>query len=157
MTPFTYKNIPCPFTNTSLTNVIIWALGQKACWWFKVWSFPAATFIVNSGFQCLVPGMTDCLSVPGTFLVSAMKFPSLRKPLSPGKLGNVAYPNWTEKTLKNDNLGRLVQLPSQIAVLSWRFFCLSSHIPVLDNPRSPLSPARPACLPRPPQPAGQIP
>lgn len=73
-------------------------------------SFPVATFIFSTVFQCFIPGVTNCFSLPGTFLVSAMEIPSLRKPLS----SKLIYPNCPERTGKNDSWGRLFSLLSQM-------------------------------------------
>lgn len=123
-----------------------------------IWSIilPVATFIFNSGFQCFVPGVTNCLRLPGTFLVSAMKFPSLRKPLSPGKLEKVVYPNCTERTIKNDNWGGL-HGSSQLDI----FLPLLSHPCSVESTRPPqsspsISAPTTLFLPHPPRSSKQI-
>ena len=59
-------------------------------------SFPVATLIFSSIFQCFIPRVTNCFSMPGTFLVSAKKIPSLRKPLS----SRLVYPDVPERPVR---------------------------------------------------------
>lgn len=60
--------------------------------------FPVATLIFSSIFQCFIPRVTNCFSMPGTFLVSAKKIPSLRKPLS----SRLVYPDVPERPVRNN-------------------------------------------------------
>lgn len=81
-----------------------------------------------SDFQCFPPGVTNCL--PGTFLVSTTKIPTLRKPLCPWRTGKAVYPNCSRRTLKKKKWwsgNTFFTLLSPIAVSSWRFFYFLSN------------------------------